>query len=195
MPEHQPARGRARDRLLRAASDLFYADGIAATGIDTITERAGVAKQSLYNNFPSKAALVSAYINARHNEWLALYKARQQFSGGPIEGVTAVFDAYIDHASTAYEHGFRGCGLLNAAAELSAAAPGRAAVRRHKMQVESLVCAHLNDIYPEQPERAAQIATHLAFLLEGAVARAGLDGNADCLHEAKAIAAGLLEQP
>ncbi|MBH04123.1 MAG: TetR family transcriptional regulator [Xanthomonadales bacterium] len=194
MPERQSAPGRARDRLLRAASDLFYADGIAATGIDTITERAGVAKQSLYNNFPSKAALVSAYIDARHDEWLALYEVRQQASDDPVAGVIAVFDAYIDHASTAYEYGFRGCGLLNAAAELSAGDPGRAAVRRHKAQVESLLCAHLNDIYPEQPERAARIGKHLAFLLEGAIARGGLDGNANCLHAAKAIATDLLEQ-
>ena len=49
----------ARDRLLEAAGILFYNEGIAATGIDTITKKAGVAKKSLYNNFSSKAELVT----------------------------------------------------------------------------------------------------------------------------------------
>ena len=44
----------ARERLLKAAADLFYRDGVGATGIDAITARAGVAKMSLYNNFASK---------------------------------------------------------------------------------------------------------------------------------------------
>lgn len=48
-------RGRARQQLLEAAARRFYADGVAATGIDTITAEAGVAKMSLYNNFSSKA--------------------------------------------------------------------------------------------------------------------------------------------
>ena len=67
----------ARERLLNAAQVLFYNDGIGATGIDAIVERAGVAKKSLYNNFASKADLVNQYIEARHAEWLALYEARQ----------------------------------------------------------------------------------------------------------------------
>ena len=64
----------ARASLLEAAARLFYADGVAATGIDSITAAAGVAKKSLYNNFASKADLVAAYLAARHEEWLALYR-------------------------------------------------------------------------------------------------------------------------
>ena len=52
----------ARDRLLKAAAELFYAEGVGATGIDAITARAGVAKMSLYNNFASKSDLVDAYL-------------------------------------------------------------------------------------------------------------------------------------
>src|SRR5208282_2055634 len=113
-------RGRARQQLLEAAARLFYADGLAATGIDTITAEAGVAKMSLYNNFSSKADLVRAYLEARHEEWLALYRRRLESARDPREAVLAVFDAYTDHAALAYQHGFRGCGLLNAAAELPA---------------------------------------------------------------------------
>ena len=88
----------ARDRLLQAAAELFYADGMAATGIDAIIARAGVAKMSLYNNFESKDALTAAYLDARHEEWLALYRARLAQASGPTAAVLAVFDAYLDHA-------------------------------------------------------------------------------------------------
>jgi hypothetical protein len=61
----------------------------------------------------------------------ALYGAGLEHAAGPREGVPAGFDAYADHAAFAYEHGFRDCGLLNAAAELPAGDEGRAVVRAH----------------------------------------------------------------
>jgi AcrR family transcriptional regulator len=183
-------RGSARQKVLDAAARRFYADGIGATGIDTITADAGVAKMSLYNNFASKSALVQAYLDARHEEWLDLYQARLTDAATPRDKVLAVFDAYIDHANAAYEHGFRGCGLLNAAAELPAGDPARAAVRRHKEQVEQIVAAHLADL--TDPARAAALAEHFSFLLEGGMARAGLEGNDARLLAARGIAAQLL---
>jgi AcrR family transcriptional regulator len=185
--------GRARQRLLEAAARRFYADGLAATGIDTITTEAGVAKMSLYNNFSSKADLVLAYLEARHEEWLTLYRRRLEAARDPRERVLAVFDAYADHAALAYERGFRGCGLLNAAAELPAGDPGRAVVRRHKEEVEGLLTGHLRDLLPGRPDQAAAMAEHLAFLLEGAMARAGLEGDGARLRHARQIASGLLD--
>ncbi len=128
-PAPAPRRGRVRQQLLEAAARRFYADGLAATGSDTITAEAGVAKMSLYNNFSSKADLVLAYLKARHEEWLALYRRREGRARDPREGVLAIFGACADHAALACERGFRGCGLLNAAAELPAGDPGRAVVR------------------------------------------------------------------
>ncbi|MEV6056765.1 TetR/AcrR family transcriptional regulator [Streptomyces sp. NPDC052107] len=184
----------ARERLLAAAARRFYADGVAATGIDTITAEAGVAKMSLYNNFSSKADLVRAYLDARHEEWLGLYRARLEQARGPRDGVLAVFDAYADHAAFAYEHGFRGCGLLNAAAELPAGDAGRAVVRAHKEEVERLIAGHVEHLLPGRPDEAQATAEHLAFLLEGAMARAGLEGDGDRLRHARSIAAALLDR-
>lgn len=183
----------AHDRLLDAASTLFYSDGITATGIDTIVKRAGVAKKSLYNNFSSKADLVASYLEARHSEWLMLYETRLRQAASPHDRVMAVFLAYEDHAEHAYERGFRGCGLLNAAAELPAGDAGRAVVRGHKEQVEALLVHHVGDMIGDDPQRAAQLAHHLAFLLEGAMARAGLEGRSDCLRQARDMAAAMLE--
>jgi AcrR family transcriptional regulator len=181
----------ARERLLDAAARLFYAHGMVATGIDTITAEAGVAKKSLYNNFSSKEELMLAYIEARHAEWLDLYRTRAEAAATPRDGVLAVFDAYIDHAKAGYVHGFRGCGLLNAAAELPVGSAGREAVRRHKEQVESILAAHLAEI--TSPGQAAGIAEHCAFLLEGAMARAGLEGGPDRLAHARQLASALVD--
>jgi AcrR family transcriptional regulator len=189
-----PTKKRARELLLEAAARLFYAQGVGATGIDAVTAEAGVAKKSLYNNFASKADLVAAYLEARHEEWLALYRTRLGSAAGPRERVLAVFDAYVDHANFAYEHGFRGCGLLNAAAELPVGSPGRLAVRHHKEEVEALLAAHLAELLPGQEQRSAKVAGHLAFLLEGAMVRAGLEGGDARLLEGRAIAGQLLDQ-
>lgn len=181
----------ARTRLLDAAARLFYADGIAATGINAITAAAGVARMSLYNNFSSKDELMLAYIEARHEEWLGLYARRVGDSPDPKAAVLAVFDAYIDHAEFGYEHGFRGCGLLNAAAELPVDSPGRDSVRRHKEQVEQILLAQLSSV--TAPDDAARLAEHCSFLLEGAMARAGLEGTSRRLEQAKRLAAGLID--
>lgn len=183
----------ARDRLLNAAAALFYNDGIAATGIDTITQRAGVAKQSLYNNFSSKSELVAAYIEARHAEWLALYAARKANATDPKARILAVFDAYGDHATCAYERGFRGCGLLNAAAEMTAGDAAREAVRHHKEEVEAILSEELAALLPEDTARAQGLAAHLSFLVEGAMARAGLEGNDTRVREARDLARAMLE--
>ena len=191
-PPGTRARRPAREALLEAASRRFYANGLTGTGIDTITAEAGVAKKSLYNNFSSKAELVTAYLYARHEEWLGLYRSRLETATTPEERILAVFDAYADHADLAYENGFRGCGLLNAAAELPAGDPGRAVVRRHKEEVEALLSGHLAALLPDSPGTVPQMARHLAFLLEGSMARAGLEGDDSCILEARRIAAALI---
>ena len=182
------ARASARARLLAAAAECFYDHGVAGTGIDTITAAAGVAKMSLYNNFASKDELVLAYLQARHEEWLDLFRQRLAEAADARGRVAAVFDAYVDHAEQAYRHGFRGCGLLNAAAELPAGAPGRQLVRRHKEEVEALLAAHLAELDGLPAARVADLAEQLSFLLEGAMARAGLEGDSRRLHRVRELA-------
>ncbi|WP_055695584.1 TetR/AcrR family transcriptional regulator [Streptomyces prasinopilosus] len=195
--DREPGAGRrrpARERLLAAAARRFYGDGVTATGIDTITAEAGVAKMSLYNNFSSKADLVRAYLGARHEEWLARYRSRLERAEGPRDGVLAVFDTYVDSADSVGGNGFRGCGLLNAAAEMPAGDEGRALVRRHKEEVERLMADHLAELLPGRPGAAHATAEHLAFLLEGATARAGLEGDSGRLRRARAMAVDLLDR-
>ena len=168
----------AKEKILDAAATLFYNDGIANTGINAITDRAGVAKMSLYNNFPTKSDLIATYIQARHQEWLDLYAKRLVDCNSAYEKILAVFDAYQDHAECAYEKGFRGCGLLNAAAEFPAASPERLTVKQHKDEIENIISTQLA-LLIEEPERVQQIALMLSFLLEGSIARAGLESSSE----------------
>src|ERR1700679_96530 len=66
MAVKEAARPSARERLLAAANELFYNEGVHTVGIDRIIEQAGVAKASLYNTFGSKDELVRAYLETRH---------------------------------------------------------------------------------------------------------------------------------
>ncbi|HFE7651935.1 TPA: TetR/AcrR family transcriptional regulator [Acinetobacter baumannii] len=183
----------ARQKILDAAATLFYNDGITATGINTVTAKADVAKMALYNNFSSKGELVDAYIAARHQEWLDLYQKRLEKTKTAKEAILAVFDAYQDHAEFAYEKGFRGCGLLNAAAEFPANSSGRNAVRQHKEQVEVIVAEHLNHLLKDS-QRVSYIAAQLSFLLEGSMARAGLEGSSRQLQVARQMAEDILDR-
>lgn len=185
--------GTARERLLRAAAELFYAHGVGATGIDTITARAGVAKMSLYNNFASKADLVQAYLQNRLDEWQQRLTEALASASTPEERVLAVFDSYVGYAGIAYEWGFRGCGLFNAAAELSVGDPARDIVSFQKDEVERLFRRYLQEIVPDDTDRINEAAEHLSFVLEGAMARAGLDGHDARLKTARRIAVSLLK--
>lgn len=80
---------------------------------------------------------------------------------------------------------------ITAAAELPAGDPGRDVVRRHKEQVEAILAAQLAEL--TSPDRADRLSTQLAFLLEGAVVRAGLEGTSTRLIEARGFAAELLD--
>src|SRR6201995_3135156 len=86
-------RASARERLLDAASELFYAEGIHTVGIDRVIERAGVAKASLYNTFGSKDELVRAYLQQRHAATVARIARFMDQSADPRMRLLSVFDA------------------------------------------------------------------------------------------------------
>ena len=183
----------AKQKILDAAATLFYNDGIHSTGINSITDKAEVAKMSLYNNFPTKSDLIGAYIQARHQEWLDLYAVRNAQAMTPVDKIVAVFEAYQDHAECAYEKGFRGCGLLNAAAEFPAHSAERLAVKQHKDEIENIISTQLALLIPDS-ERVKHVALMLSFLLEGSIARAGLESSSEKVLAATAMVKSILVQ-
>lgn len=66
----------ARERILLAAHDLFYREGIRATGVDKVIAAAGVTKVTFYRHFPSKHDLIRAFLEYRHGIWMAWFATR-----------------------------------------------------------------------------------------------------------------------
>src|SRR4051812_48862021 len=104
----------ARERLLAAADDLFYEEGIHTVGIDRIIERAGVAKASLYNTFGSKDELVRAYLGGRHQARQDHITERLAQHDTPRTKLLAFFDRLVEVTA---DPTFRGCAFANASAE------------------------------------------------------------------------------
>src|ERR1700712_5209205 len=97
--------GSARERLLAAADELFYEEGVHTVGIDRVIERAGVAKATLYTTFGSKDGLIRAYLERRHlrrQERITVGLARFD---NPRDRLLGVFDVLGELAA---EPGFRG---------------------------------------------------------------------------------------
>lgn len=104
----------ARERLLAAADELFYAEGVHTVGIDRVIERAGVAKASLYSSFGSKEELVRAYLENRHEIRRQRLLAGLERFDNPRDRLLGVFDVLAELTATP---GFRGCAFYNASAE------------------------------------------------------------------------------
>jgi AcrR family transcriptional regulator len=120
VPKSPPGtvRPSPRERLLAAADELFYADGVQSVGIDRILERAGVAKASMYKAFSGKEELAAAYLDARHRRIVAEIQAAVYRESDPRARLLAVFDAQARWIS---RPSYRGCAFARASAE---ATPG-----------------------------------------------------------------------
>ncbi|MDX3231019.1 helix-turn-helix domain-containing protein [Streptomyces sp. ME19-01-6] len=104
----------AARRVLDAAAELFYGQGINAVGVDLIAKHAGVTKKTLYDRFGSKEALIAAYLRERDERWRAWLTSEVDKSP-PADRILATFDAL---AAWMRRENSRGCGFVNAAAEL-----------------------------------------------------------------------------
>src|ERR1700678_3732185 len=87
-----PARLSARERLLTAADELFYENGINLVGIDRVIEHAGVAKASLYDCFGSKEELIRCYLQARGERRRARIRDRLSRHTTPLDKILSIFE-------------------------------------------------------------------------------------------------------
>src|ERR1700683_4584024 len=114
MAVKEAARPSARERLLAAANELFYNEGVHTVGIDRIIEQAGVAKASLYNTFGSKDELVRAYLETRHASVTQRITAAVERYDTPRERLLAVFEGQGELFA---QPDYRGCAFSRASAE------------------------------------------------------------------------------
>ena len=117
-----PAKPDMKDRILETADRLFYLQGIRAIGVDTIAAEIGISKRTLYNHFPSKDALISAYLARR-------FVAPRASDKSPVEQILGTFDS-LERRFSAKD--FRGCPFVNAVAELGEGPVGPE--DRHRLQ-------------------------------------------------------------
>lgn len=176
-----------RDRLLNAASELFYEHGVHTVGIDTIIERAGVAKATLYSTFGSKEQLVRAYLEARHASRRAAVLAEMELHDDPKAKLLSVFDVLI---ATIKKSGFRGCAFANASAESE---PDSAATEVTLKVRGWMLATMAEQTQALQVADPGDLARQLTLLYDGALAQARLDRSPAAARAAKTAAEVLID--
>jgi AcrR family transcriptional regulator len=156
----------ARLRILDTASEMFYRDGIRAVGIDAIIARSGVAKMSLYRNFPSKDALVTAWLEDRNAFfWQRWDKAEALHAGDPrgqLEAILEMVAASVSHPK------WRGCPFLNTGTEFPEPDhPARTIILANKRAVGERLRSVAAAAGVRDPDLLAQ---QLQLLIDGAYA-------------------------
>ncbi|GAA3382889.1 TetR/AcrR family transcriptional regulator [Cryptosporangium minutisporangium] len=176
----------ARQRILGTASALFYAVGIRAVGIDRIIAEAGVAKATFYHHFPTKDALVCAYLAGLHDRQASAFTA---LSAGiePVDVVLAMFDALGEFACGP---GFRGCAFVNAAVEYpDPDSPVRRIVADHRRWYADAVRELLVASGHRTPDATARM---LVMLRDGVVVGGQLDDPAEVRATLRASVTALI---
>jgi AcrR family transcriptional regulator len=151
---HEPGKDSGRERVSRAAYELFSREGIRAVGVDAVIARAGTAKMTLYRNFPSKDDLILDFLRRREQLWTRewLQAESQRRGDTPQEQLLAIFDVFSDWFS---RPDFEGCAFLTAMIEVND--------RDHP--VHQAAVSHLANIrsYIEDLARAAGIGDPGSF--------------------------------
>jgi AcrR family transcriptional regulator len=176
----------ARDRLLDAADELFYEQGIHTVGIDTIIERAGVAKASLYATFGSKDELIRAYLQARHEERNARITNGLEGFSTPREKLVGLFDIL---GATFARPTFRGCAFINASAESPAGSVVEEVADFSRAWIKTVITDLSRDAGAPDP---VALGAQLAMLYDGAVVTARMDRNPAAADTARAAAIVLI---
>jgi len=177
-------RGEAGERILEAAGELFYREGIRSVGMDAVKEKAGVALGTLYRHFPSKGALVEAYLKRRDERWRAWLAGYVERKGDPRERLLAVFDALDGWFRSG---NYRGCAFVNAAGEM---AGGGGSAKRLAGEHKRAVASYLGRLAEEadfsgDPE---ELSRRLMLLVEGAIVAAYVEGDLGAGRRAKRVA-------
>ncbi|MFI8006896.1 TetR/AcrR family transcriptional regulator [Streptomyces sp. NPDC086010] len=177
----------ARERLLGAADELFYREGVQTVGIDRVIEHAGVAKASLYNTFGNKEGLVCAYLDHRSVRLRDRITRTLTRFRTPREQLLGVFDA-LGEAFT--EAGYNGCAFARATAEAPENSSIRRAAESNRAWVRDLLTALTTEAGYAAPEEVARM---LHLLYDGASQSARMDHDPTAATTARAAAGVLLD--
>jgi AcrR family transcriptional regulator len=177
----------ARERLLAAADELFYHEGVQSVGVDRVVQKAGVAKASLYSLFGSKEELVQAYLDARHDETRKQVERTLTRFRTPRERLLGVFDA---QGQIFTEPDFNGCAHMTASAEARHGGPIESANDRFRQWVRTLFTDLAREAGVADP---VELARQLHLLYDGAGVSARMDRDPSAATTARAAAAALFD--
>lgn len=168
-PNTEPS---ARERILLTAHDLFYCDGVRATGIDKVIAEARVTKVTFYRHFPSKNDLIRAYLDYRHELWMKWFKdALNRHGAYTGQGLNALVPTMEEWFTKPI---YRGCAFINTVSEMGGVLPDVIEISsRHKQDMTDVIA----ELLPESPNRLA-IANAAAIAVDGAIVKAQLDAKA-----------------
>ena len=154
----------ARERILATASELFYREGIRAIGVDTVVERSGVSKTSLYRLFESKDALIAAFAAERDRSfWSWWDHIEEQHADDPGVLLEALLSGIAERIG---RPAYRGCPFLNLMTEFpDQNHPGRVVARGNKEELRARLAAILGKVGVGDPDRTA---SQIALIINGA---------------------------
>ena len=176
----------ARERLLAAANELFYENGINTVGIDRVIEHAGVAKASLYDCFGSKEELVRSYLQARSQAREARINERLAKYASPEEKILSIFDLLAELAA---QPDYRGCAFVRASADITSSDKVKSVCDESRAFILGKFTDRGREAAAADPEL---LGKQLVLLYDGAAISAHLDGNRNAVAMARALAAQLL---
>jgi AcrR family transcriptional regulator len=177
----------ARERLLAAANELFYNEGVHTVGIDRIIEQAGVAKASLYNTFGSKEELVRAYLETRHASVTQTIMNAVNRYDTPRERLLAVFEGQGELFA---QPDYRGCAFSRASAESHPGDQAEQAAEGYRRWVRSLLTELARRAGAPEPDA---LARQLHLLYDGSGTSARMDHDPAAAAVARTAAAVLLD--
>ena len=178
----------ARERLLNAADQLFYREGVHVVGVDRIVERAGVTKATLYNTFGSKEDLVRAYLEQhmrRRQERIARILSAKDT---PRERILGIFGE-IEKLLAGSE--FRGCRFIMATAEARPGDASEVVAEQYRTWLKSVFTDLAREAGAIDPK---QLGRRLLLLYDGAAVAARMDQDRrDAAAATRSAAEELLE--
>jgi AcrR family transcriptional regulator len=176
-----------RQRLIDAAADLFYRQGIGAVGVDLVSETASVSKRTLYREFGSKDQLVAQSLDAKGPEIIALWLPPAGEGDEPRRQILAVFERLGAWTSA---ESFRGCPFINAATELADPRhPARRVARGYKRRLRGYFADQAARAQAEDPPL---LADQLITVFDGVIVQAVM-GTAVRADTVQAMVGALLD--
>lgn len=176
------------ERILAVAYDLFSRRGIRDVGVNELIGRSGVAKATFYRHFPSKDALVLAFLEQRDKQWTvdSIISSARQRGNTPVEQLLAIFDVFSNWFR---RDDFEGSAFINVLLEMGPAHP----LGKASLDYLAKMRGHVQRLAEEAGlVRADDFARSWHILMKGSIISA-TEGDLQAARRAQEMAAWLIE--